>query len=326
MRFNEIVTELYEFIFETPADDIIPDMQALGLDDYRKDSGQKVSVYVPRNERKKTIQTLLQRLPDATYDPNAPGSSLGLIAYKGGKIQIRPAGGAGTQSAGLANEQQLVDAINRFVGEVGPLDITFIGDNGKSITAKGVTKADSAGTDTAGRKKSDVNLIAQNKVVPISLKKGNAEYWESADTLWGHKADQVIDKLVAAEKITLSKIGKIRKTDGAEFVKLSPEVAVQASPEESISVVFGSDILGQGGVVKQTFDDEHYKLEGNQLTVTADMVITSPNDIPEANRVYWLIRNDSSRTRPKHKYPGLRVLASYKKRINKNVLVFNKKS
>jgi len=326
MRFNEIVTELYEFIFETPADDIIPDMQALGLDDYRKDSGQKVSVYVPRNERKKTIQTLLQRLPDATYDPNAPGSSLGLIAYKGGKIQIRPAGGAGTQSAGLANEQQLVDAINRFVGEVGPLDITFIGDNGKSITAKGVTKADSAGTDTAGRKKSDVNLIARNKVVPISLKKGNAEYWESADTLWGHKADQVIDKLVAAEKITLSKIGKIRKTDGAEFVKLSPEVAVQASPEESISVVFGSDILGQGGVVKQTFDDEHYKLEGNQLTVTADMVITSPQDIPEENRVYWLIRNDSSRTRPKHKYPGLRVLASYKKRINKNVLVFNKKS
>ena len=326
MRFNEIVTELYEFIFETPADDIIPDMQALGLDDYRKDSGQKVSVYVPRNERKKTIQTLLQRLPDATYDPNAPGSSLGLIAYKGGKIQIRPAGGAGTQSAGLANEQQLVDAINRFVGEVGPLDITFIGDNGKSITAKGVTKADSAGTDTAGRKKSDVNLIARNKVVPISLKKGNAEYWESADTLWGHKADQVIDKLVAAEKITLSKIGKIRKTDGAEFVKLSPEVAVQASPEESISVVFGSDILGQGGVVKQTFDDEHYKLDGNQLTVTADMVITSPDDIPEENRVYWLIRNDSSRTRPKHKYPGLRVLASYKKRINKNVLVFNKKS
>ena len=326
MRFNEIVTELYEFIFETPADDIIPDMQALGLDDYRKDSGQKVSVYVPRNERKKTIQTLLQRLPDATYDPNAPGSSLGLIAYKGGKIQIRPAGGAGTQSAGLANEQQLVDAINRFVGEVGPLDITFIGDNGKSITAKGVTKADSAGTDTAGRKKSDVNLIARNKVVPISLKKGNAEYWESADTLWGHKADQVIDKLVAAEKITLSKIGKIRKTDGAEFVKLSPEVAVQASPEESISVVFGSDILGQGGVVKQTFDDEHYKLDGNQLTVTADMVITSPQDIPEENRVYWLIRNDSSRTRPKHKYPGLRVLASYKKRINKNVLVFNKKS
>ena len=206
------------------------------------------------------------------------------------------------------------------------MDITFIGDNGKSITAKGVTKADSAGTDTAGRKKSDVNLIARNKVVPISLKKGNAEYWESADTLWGHKADQVIDKLVAAKKITLSKIGKIRKTDGAEFVKLSPEVAVQASPEESISVVFGSDILGQGGVVKQTFDDEHYKLDGNQLTVTADMVITSPDDIPEENRVYWLIRNDSSRTRPKHKYPGLRVLASYKKRINKNVLVFNKKS
>ena len=326
MRFNEIITETYEFIFEAPADDIIPDMQALGLDDYRKDSGQKLSVYVPRTERKKTIQTLLKRLPNAEYDPNAPGSSLGLIMYKGGKIQIRPAGGAGTQSAGLANEQQLVDTINRFAEEVGPLNVTFVGDNGKSITAKGVTKANSADADTAGRKKSDVNLIAQNKVVPISLKKGNAEYWESADTLWGDKADQIIEKLAAAGKITLTKIGKTRKADGAEFVKVKPEVAVQASPKETLSVVFGSDILGQGGVVKQTFDDEHYKLEGNNLTVTADLVITSPEDIPEENRVYWLIRNDSSRTRPKHKYPGLRVLASYKKRINKNVLLFNRKS
>ncbi len=326
MRFSEITTELYEFIFEAPADDIIPDMQALGLDDYRKDSGQKVSVYVPRAERKQTIQTLLKRLPDATYDPDAPGSSLGLIMYKGGKIQIRPAGGSGGQSAGLANEQQLVDTINRFAEEIGPLNITFVGDNGKSITAKGVTKANSAGADTAGRKKSDVNLIAQNKVIPISLKKGNAEYWESADTLWGHKADEIIEKLVSAQKITLIKIGKNRKTDGAEFVKVKPEVAVQASPQETLSVVFGSDILGQGGVVKQTFDNEHYKLEGNNLTVTADLVITSIEDMPEENRVYWLIRNDSSRSRPKHKYPGLRVLASYRKRINKNVLVFNKKS
>ncbi len=157
-------------------------------------------------------------------------------------------------------------------------------------------------------------------------KKGNAEYWESADTLWGHKADEIVEKLAAAQKITLTKIGKSRKSDSAEFVKVSPEVAVQASPEETMSVVFGSDLLGAGGVVKQTFDDEHYKLEGNQLTVTADLVITSPQDIPDENRVYWLIRNDSSRTRPRHKYPGLRVLASYRKRINKNSVGFNKKS
>lgn len=324
MRFADLITETYEFVFEAPADDIIPALQSLNLDNYRKDSANRVTVYVPAKERKATMQTLLQRLPDAEYDKTYGASSLGGIRYAGGGILVKPAGGTGEKSAGLANEKQLVDAINRFVEEVGPLNVTFVGDNGKSITAKGVTQAISAGADTKGRKKSDVNLVASGKVVPISLKKSSAEYWESADTLWGTKADAAVEKLAASGQVELTPLDKTR-ADGAQFVKIKPEVAVRATPEETLQVVFGSDILGQGGVVKQTFDDEHYTLEGNNLTVTADLVITKPEDIPEKQRVYWLIRNDSTRTRPNHKYPGLRVLAAYASRINPRTLVLNRK-
>lgn len=320
MRFADLIVETYEFVFEAPADDIIPALQNLNLDNYRKDSANRVTVYVPARERKATMQTLLQRLPDAEYDRNYGASSLGGIRYAGGGILVKPAGGTGEKSAGLANEKQLVDAINRFVEEVGPLDVTFVGDNGKSITARGVTQAISAGADTKGRKKSDVNLVAGDKVVPISLKKSSAEYWESADSLWGNRADNVIDKLLAAGRIAITPLDKTR-ADGVQFVKIKPEVAVQATPKETLQVVFGSDLLGQGGIVKQTFDDEHYKLEGNQLTVTADLVITKPEDIPEKQRVYWLIRNDITRNRPNHKYPGLRVLAAYASRINRSTLV-----
>jgi hypothetical protein len=209
-----------------------------------------------------------------------------------------------------------------MISEVGPLNITFVGDNGQSITANDVTEAQSVGADTANRKKSDVNLISNGKAVPLSLKKANAEYWESADTMWGNKADVLIDQLNAQGKIKLTPVeGKLRN-DGTQFVKISPEVAVKATAEETMDVVFGIDILqGNGGVVKETFEDEHYKLEGNNLTVTADLVITKPEDIPDKQKVFWLIRNDSTRTRPNHKYPGLRVLAAYAKRINPNVLI-----
>lgn len=303
-----------------PANTIVSALQNLNLDDYKVNSLNRVTVYVPAKDRKATMQLLLQRLDSAVFDRNYGASSIGGIRYAGGGILVKPAGGTGEKSAGLANEKQLVDAINRFVEEVGPLDVTFVGDNGKSITARGVTQAISAGADTKGRKKSDVNLVAAGKIVPISLKKSSAEYWESADSLWGKKADSAVEQLADSGRVELTPLDKTR-ADGAQFVKIKPEVAVRATPEETLQVVFGSDLLGQGGVVKQTFDDEHYKLEGNQLTVTADLVITKPDDIPENQRVYWLIRNDSTRTRPNHRYPGLRVLAAYASRINPKTLV-----
>lgn len=305
-----------------PVEKIIPDMQAIGLDNYRIDNSKKLSVYVPRAERKATIKMMLNRLSDARYDASAGGSSLGLVIYRGVKIQIRPAGGSGKESAGLKNEAHLIETINRMIGEVGPLNVTFVGDNGQSITAKDVTEAQSVGADTANRKKSDVNLVSNGKQIPLSLKKSNAEYWESADTMWGAKADALIDKLNAEGKINLTPIENKIRNDGTQFVKISPEVAVKATAEETLNVVFGTDILqGNGGVVKETFEDEHYTLDGNNLTITADLVITKPEDIPDKQKVFWLIRNDSTRTRPNHKYPGLRVLAAYAKRINPNVLV-----
>ena len=107
-----------------------------------------------------------------------------------------------------------------MVSEVGPLNITFVGDNGKSITVKGVTEAISAGADTKGRKKSDVNLLSNGKAIPLSLKKGNAAYWESADTMWGDKADALVDQLVESiQKVTLTPTGRVRKQDQAACCK-----------------------------------------------------------------------------------------------------------
>jgi hypothetical protein len=310
-----------EFIFEktSVSDTIVSALAQLGYKDVRRDSGNTVSVYVPSAERINTIKIISSALNGAEYNPNMPGSSIGGILYLGGKIKVKPAGGAGIQSAGLENEQHLIDTINKFVNQVGPLTLTFIGDNGSKVTAKNVTQAIGVGKDIASRKKSDVNVMSNGKLLPISIKKSNAEYWESADTFFGDQADQIVDKLTASGAVTLTPIEK-QTPDGRQKVSIKPEVAVKATDEQSLDVVFGSDILAGGGaVVKDTFSDEHYTLKGNHLTVTADLVIAKPEDIPENMKVYFLIRNDSSRNRPGSKYPGLRVLGSYASRV-KNAL------
>jgi len=318
MRVLDIIhqPDSYDFIFENASsDEIINDLKQLGYKDISRISGNRVSVQVPGNERNKAIQQLLQQLPNAQYDKSYGGSSLGAVLYKGGAILFKPSKNSNSQG-GIKNEHHLINSINKFSQQMGPLSITFIGDNGKNLTVDGVTKAIHVGGQVQGRKKSDVNLLSGNTPIPVSIKKSNAEYWESADSYFGAQADAIVDKLLANGSITLTPTGKVRKSDNTPVVKISPEVAIKATPEQTSDIVFGSDVLeGNGAVVKQTFHDEHYTLNGNQLSITTDLVIIEPADIPANLQVYFIIRNDSTRNRPGSKYPGLRVLGTYASRV-----------
>ena len=322
MRISDLLTETYEFIIESPADDIIDDLTKIGFKSPIRTSGKKVTLKVT-GDRKQVIRDLVSKLPGSKYNPSAGSSSLGGIEFRGGLIVVSPSGKGGNESAGLKNEQHLINKINEFVKQYGPMEVTFVGGNGKRVTAYNVTEARGTGTDTSDRKKSDVHLVSDQNIVPISIKKRNAEYWESADSLFGKQADEIVDKLVAAKKVQLIPIDKVRPQDNTQKVKISPEVAIKATPEQTEDVVFGKDILaGDGAVVKETFEDEHYTLRGNKLFVTCDLVILEPTDIPDNLQVYFIIRNDQTRNRPGSKYPGLRVLATYATRV-KNALMID---
>jgi hypothetical protein len=323
MRAFEFLIENDILIIESPSDDVIADLSNLGYRDFKTISGKKVAVLVPSSERKNTFNNILAELPGAKFNPVGGGSSLGSIEYKGASIIAKPSGKQGDESAGLENEKHLIRKINEFVSEIGPLDITFVGDNGVSVTARGVTEAVGAGKDTKGRKKSDVNLVSGGTSVPISIKKRTAEFWESADTYFGKQADEIITKLAKEKLITLTPVpGMVRQSDKTPIVSISPEVAIETTDQQSVDLVFGSDILaGNGAVIKETFEDEHYTLEGNKLTVTCDLVIKEPKDIPDELKVYIQIRNNKSRNRPGSPYPGTRVIAVYASRVKRSLIV-----
>tara|TARA_R110000851_G_scaffold17372_2_gene55181 strand:+ start:1030 stop:1995 length:966 start_codon:yes stop_codon:yes gene_type:complete len=308
-----------------PADKIFLALSNIGLTEQRRDSSKTVSVYVPLVDRINVMQRITDKLPGAVWDKNFSNSSVGAIRYCGGTIRVRPKGNSGANSAGLDNEQTFVNEINNAIATAcQPISIVFKGNNGVDWNMHGVTSCTGVGADTSGRKKADVVLHTDSGLKRVSLKKGNAEYWESADTYFGRQADSIITALVNIDELELFPLGKTNSA-GDEFVKLSCEVAVDATPDEVIDIVFGNDLLGpDGAILKQTFSPDDFQLDHTSLTVKCSVVITGVTDIPEHMYPYFLVRNDSSRGRPKYMYPGIRATAIYKKRINNTTIRYNR--
>jgi hypothetical protein len=126
------------------------------------------------------------------------------------------------------------------------------------------------------------------------------------------EAKGIIDKAVVAKKTKLVK--------HSTYYTIEPNIAVHAKLQEKKAVVFGSDLIPGGAVITKTFASSSFSQEDDTLTVTVSNIITKLEHVYGDKDVYFLIRNDKTRKSIKE-YPGIRVLASYKKRINKNVIV-----
>ncbi len=293
-------------------------LKTLGLDNTKKYSSKRLAVLVdgPGKMRSKALGDIEAALKDygAVWDKSPSSvSSLGMVKAGPFSILAKPASRQGGMSAGLENEEALVKAVNTLaVDQPEGINVKFVGPGAGEFLVEGVTKAISAGADTKGRKKSDVNLVTTGGNVPISIKKDNAQYWESADSYYGARAGEKLKELEAA--------GEVEMVDKGGYYNVVPNIAVPASADEVIDVVFGSDILGTGAVIKKSFSDSDfvYDADTNTLTVTSTYIITDPSHVTGDYSVWFLIRNDKTR-KSVPGYPGIRVLAAYEKRINTNV-------
>lgn len=299
---------------------IIDRLKAMGYSNFKSMSGVTLAILLDDGSEQARLASMAEvenNLADlgAKWNKQPRGSSsIGVIEVGGNTIMVKPASRQGRGSGGLENEDNLRGAVEAVVAEsAGPITVKFIG-GGKEYVANNVVGAEDAGSDTKGRKKSDLNLITESGTVPISVKKDNAAYWESADTYWGKQAGQHIKKLLQS--------GEIDMIDRGGYYNVAPNFAVRASPEERVAVVFGSDILGNGAVVKRTFTpaDFSFDAEANTLNVAVSEILIEVSDLDESTMDVWfLVRNDKTRNSVPG-YPGIRVLAAYEKRINPNVL------
>jgi hypothetical protein len=320
MRFRSFITEkkneeedgnMARF---TTLDALMKYMTSIGYKDLKKKDAR--SLFVLTNEKRDTVMANLMNQLGGKRNPNRSfGGSLGHIDVANFRIAVKPLSLQGTASAGVANETNLVQAINFVIEKYGVCDVLFTDGKHKHLI-KEAKIAKRTGEDTAGRKKADLTITdSKSKVIPISLKKDNAEYWESADSFWRENAKNFLDKAVKENKV------KVENLPG-NVIKITPNIGIEATVEESKSVIFGSDILpNKGSVITRTFegDDFKYTGENNTLTISVSSVITKLSEVPDSKKVWFLIRNDSTR-KSIPDYPGTRALAAYKSRMTGNVI------
>lgn len=298
-------------------------LRTAGYEDF-KINGNKINVLVQipagqkKNEFRKAILDELLGILQTTipqFDPQFsedPGlSSLGGIVFDNSPVSVvvKDTGKQGEQSAGVANELELASIIESVVEAYGYANVTFVDPRGKKMTLRNCNNVQVAGRDTADRKKADVILSSDKSSLPISIKKLDADMWESADNLFGERARAVLDQLVADGIVELKKIGTRKlKTGPVDVYELSKEIVMEPTEEEALNAIFGSDLNPEGGVVIQTFKPEHFKQDKNNVTVNAHAVITNAGEIPESHLMVWLLRNDSTRNGGSLGIAGIRPL------------------
>lgn len=299
------------------------ELKKAGYEDF-KINGNKINVLVQipagrkKNEfRSAILDEILNVLQSSIpqYDPkyvNDPGlSSLGGIVFDNSPVTVvvKDTGKQGEQSAGVANELELASIIESVVEAYGSANITFVDPRGKKMTIKNCNRVEVAGRDTADRKKADVVLASDKSSLPISIKKLDADMWESADNLFGERARKILDQLVDDGIVELKKIGTRKlKTGPTDVFELSKEIVMEPTEEEALNAIFGNDLNPEGGVVIQTFKPEHFKQDKNNVTVNAHAVITNAGEIPESHLMVWLLRNDSTRNGGSLGIAGIRPL------------------
>ena len=316
---NEQDLAIFESMFgfnlkeETDAEQALKIVKStLGLDDtsIKRESSKKYRILVPAKERYDTIEKL-SALDGFEYDPNIRDSSIGGIVYSGIKFLIKPLEKQGRGSAGLGNEdiisQKIKDAI-----QVGVSNIILKGDN-KAITIKNVEKVIDSGYDVSGGKKADI-VIYGNTVVPISIKKDNASFWESADSRYKNIMQAFIKKVedgVFAPHITfipfVDKLGRAKEGiynlyDAENEIKLGGVVITELPDKEEQSIIFGPD---NAHVVYRSFRPSDFNIKGDTLYIDVTKVLTDMEDIEKYNLQPVLkIRHDSTRASTK----GLRAI------------------
>lgn len=286
-------------------EDTIKDLKKLGYKDEDiiplTKSKDKIKLLVPAKQRQSTIDQLVKS--GYKWDKNIKGSSIGGLVAKDGTVIIpKPKEKQGGGSAGLGNESFLANKVNSTIEELGgPITVVFKSKT-KTVKYNKVTKAEEAGRETTGNRKSDIRLYSGDTVVAnLSLKQENASMWESADKRYKDLMTKLVNRLINKPYKNLG----LAQTDKEDIYRLyNPQtdeeyggiIITGLDKADLNSIVFGSD-TPKTVVVKETFDESDFSLDGNTLTVNVHDLLTDIKDIEGTKyEPILVVRHDSTRT------------------------------
>lgn len=294
-------------------DEIVSTLVGLGHEELKLMSSTSVAILTDGN-RMRVLEDVQGDLDGAEFDASIRGSSIGGVRYGKYVVIAKSIAQQGKRSPGIDNEEAFLANMQRLI--TSPTNVVFT-DGSKLVVISGVTDARHVASDTANRKKADAMLsTVDGRDIPVSIKKDNADMWESVDVYWGKQAKEVLDREQLAGNIDLT-------FDGVVYI-VSRNLAVRALPEEAIDVVFGSDLLPNSGfVLVKTFNRTDFTRNGDELQVRVSKIVDSPDDLRDDLEIYFVIRNDRSRN-CLNLYRGIRPLAIQRSRVTRNTLVVDR--
>ena len=272
-------------------------------ENFVKVSANKYKLLVPRSERIEYIKKI-QAIEGFDYDPSAKGSSIGALTYKNSAFLLKPTGAQGRASAGTENEDILENEINKYL-DLGVKNIIFKGSN-KSYTIPNATGVTGVGYDVAGGKKADIVITGAAGNYPISIKKDNAGFWESADTRYKTLMTKLVSRIAGGDfapelifKPFVDKLGNEKKGINIMYndttnAKVSGVLVTDLPNKEEESIIFGSD---KAVVIYKTYTENDFTQQGDNLIIKVTKIIENMEDVIEYDLEPVLnIRHDSTRS------------------------------
>jgi hypothetical protein len=228
---------------------------------------------------------------------NVSGSTLGQFEFWDGskvRIQVKP------------KESQDPDRNEKFfcakLQEKGMgLDIVLCSPDRRKLLVEKLAFVEHLGRHGG---KTDCRLTGENgQISNHSLKQNNSGYYDSSQKYAKEKQELLFDAIAKR---------KIRADVASNGVwTLTPgNFLVKATPEEANFALFGLEGEELDCVVRQTFEDKHFVVNGNTLEIWVTDFVDQESDLPD---VYHILHNEPSRT-SKHLKKGLRLKMCTQKR------------
>lgn len=220
-------------------------------------------------------------------------------------------------NAGEDNEEYLMHRVNRLVKWLdGPVDVTFKSKK-SSFVIKGVVEVYLSGRDTSGHKKADLEFWTKSgKMVPISLKQGNASFFSSADSELKEIAEKMV-KFAFDNSLT-----NFQMDPATKIRKINPDLVIEPTDKEKEFAIFGNDILkGKGAIIRQSFTmNDFFQDAPNKLFIKVEEIWTKLDEVPENEQPVIQVRNDKERNRSHAILKGLRALTIKRSVVPKNAV------
>jgi hypothetical protein len=303
--------------------EIVNQLEILGYEIKKKNDRytNAKQIIILTDEHRPTLLKQIEKQTGFPHDKNLRGSSIGgLVASNEYSILVKLKNAQGKLSAGIKNETTLLSILNRVLDKHGPINVVFSTKTSQfrvNACIKAILPPPEY-TQSHDKPKADILLIdSNNNQYPFSIKKEDAENWESADNYYREKGRLLIREAVEKELVTIIPMGDPNAT--VPYFKLSRNIARLATKAESIDMVFGTDINPNGAVIIHTFNG-NYSIKDSELIINVTAILKSIHDLRQQDEVYFIIRSDKGRN-SFMEYKGLRPLAVSKRRVKNCVIL-----